>query len=609
MFKFLIEKIYSKIELVVLLALSLARYNFFISFELLNALVAKGMKHIILCPGSRSGPLALAAASLSKRKKLTLITSIDERSAAFLALGISAASGKVTGVITTSGSAVANLLPAAVEADRSCHPLLFLTADRPLRLKECGANQSVNQQDFLKSVCRHFDESPKEGIHLITKEKLKSLVEKSFEMAIKIPGPVHLNLAYEEPLYPSGFDQTEVLKDWETDGFSKNEIVQQKYDSCLNVPDQNVPILNPFDLGIVIVGPWRGKAKQLESFRNSLRQWQDFTGWPIFADPLSGVANDQKGLINHWELLISSGFLNDFKEIQVLRLGPISSSRELQFWLEKPGKNQLLIKEGDYRNLDPIGGATQFCHGFSFWLKQFFKSFSNSPAVNQEIKNEKFTTKLIKYDLLINNWLDERLFLNRSITEPALARYLSRILPNSLPVMLASSSPIRDWLTYSDYGATSRRCFGFRGASGIDGTLSMGMGLSIVMGRMVLVTGDLALLHDTNGWLFSKNKNISLIVIMIDNGGGGIFNQLNIDRIEEGDFEEIFTMPQHVCPLTLVNAYGIKYKQVACLDDLEQAIEWSLSLSTNVLIRVCTNSIEDHKLRVSLRDELKRTLS
>ena len=175
--------------------------------------------------------------------------------------------------------------------------------------------------------------------------------------------------------------------------------------------------------------------------------------------------------------------------------------------------------------------------------------------------------------------------------------------------MLASSSPIRDWLSYSGEGAFTRRCFGFRGASGIDGTLSMGMGLSIIMGRMILVTGDLALLHDTNGWLFSKDKNISLIVIMIDNGGGGIFNQLNIDTIQEGDFKEIFLMPQQVCHLTLAKAYGLKYKQVACLDDLEQAIEWSFSLSTNVLIRVCTNSVEDHKLRVSLREDLKRTLS
>ena len=210
------------------MAISLARYNFFISLELLKTLVAKGVKYFVLCPGSRSGPLALAAASLSKRKELTLITSIDERSAAFLALGISAASGQVSCVITTSGSAVANLLPAAVEADRSCHPLLFLTADRPLRLKECGANQAVNQQDFLKSVCRHFDESPKEGIHLISKERLTSLVEKSFEMASNKPGPVHINLAYEEPLHPCEIDQKKVLDGWGFEGFLKDKITSNK---------------------------------------------------------------------------------------------------------------------------------------------------------------------------------------------------------------------------------------------------------------------------------------------------------------------------------------------------------------------------------------------
>jgi len=567
------------------------------------------MKCIVLCPGSRSAPLALAAASLSEKKELTLITSIDERSAAFLALGISAASGELTAVITTSGSAVANLLPAAVEADRSCHPLLFLSADRPLRLKDCGANQAVNQQDFLKSVCRHFDESPREGIHLISKERLKSLVEKAFEMAIKMPGPVHINLAYEEPLHPCVLDQKKVLDGWEIDGFFGENIISRNDEFINDFPPLQLPKLDPFSLGIIIIGPWRGKVNQLFSFRMALEKWQQFTGWPIFADPLSGVENNQKGLIYHWDLLFSTDLFETTKDIQVLRLGPLPPSRELEAWLEKNKKNQLLITEGDCRNLDPIGASTQFSEGLSYWVMKYFESLGNKPASHKKNISEKFTSELKKHDLFINDWLDKKLFLNGLISEPALARSLPRLLPNSIPVMLASSSPIRDWLSYSGQGAFLRRCFGFRGASGIDGTLSMGMGLSIIMGRMILVTGDLALLHDTNGWLFSKDRTTSLIVIMIDNGGGGIFNQLNIDKIQEGDFEEIFLMPQRVCPLTLAKAYGVKSKQVACLDDLEQAIEWSLSLSTNVLIRVCTNSVEDHKLRVSLRDDLKKTFS
>ena len=131
------------------MAISLARYNFFISLELLKALVARGLKYIVLCPGSRSGPLALAAAALSKFNNLEVTTCIDERSAAFLGLGISTAIGKATVVVTTSGTAVAHLLPAAIEADRSTQPILFITADRPKRLKDCGSNQTVNQEDFL----------------------------------------------------------------------------------------------------------------------------------------------------------------------------------------------------------------------------------------------------------------------------------------------------------------------------------------------------------------------------------------------------------------------------------------------------------------------------
>ena len=127
---------------------------------LLQALISQGLQELVLCPGSRSAPLAIAAGCLAEQDAIRLHTAIDERSAAFLALGLATGSGSPTVVITTSGSAVANLLPAAVEADRSCQPLLLLTADRPQRLKNCGANQTVNQEDFLAPVCRWVGSGP-----------------------------------------------------------------------------------------------------------------------------------------------------------------------------------------------------------------------------------------------------------------------------------------------------------------------------------------------------------------------------------------------------------------------------------------------------------------
>ena len=165
----------------------------------------------MLCPGSRSSPLALAAGELAESGLLSLYNSIDERSAAFLALGLSTAIGKATAVITTSGTAVANLMPAAVEADRSCQPLLLLTADRPYRLKNCGANQTVNQEEFLCSVCRCIEHGPSEGIHKLDNEMLIDLVDRVWQRAHNFAGPVHVNFPIEEPLLASELEQEDLF--------------------------------------------------------------------------------------------------------------------------------------------------------------------------------------------------------------------------------------------------------------------------------------------------------------------------------------------------------------------------------------------------------------
>tara|TARA_Y100001968_G_C19369125_1_gene724132 strand:- start:27 stop:578 length:552 start_codon:yes stop_codon:yes gene_type:complete len=173
------------------------------------------MKYLVLCPGSRSGPLALAAGGLVESYDLKLITSIDERSAAFLALGISTATGRATAVVTTSGSAVGNLLPAAIEADRSCQPLIFLTADRPERLKNCGANQTVNQEEFLKPVCRWVEQCSPQGFHLCSLPDLEELVNRVWTSSHEFPGPVHCNIPFEEPLHPSLFEQKAIWNNWQ----------------------------------------------------------------------------------------------------------------------------------------------------------------------------------------------------------------------------------------------------------------------------------------------------------------------------------------------------------------------------------------------------------
>ena len=194
--------------------------------------------------------------------------------------------------------------------------------------------------------------------------------------------------------------------------------------------------------------------------------------------------------------------------------------------------------------------------------------------------------------------LRQRLPLQGAVNEPALAHWLPLLLPPKLPVMLAASSPVRDWLVWGGLQAHNRRCYSFRGASGIDGTLSLAMGLALELGPLVLVTGDLALLHDSNGWLHAAQCDPPLLVLLIDNQGGGTFQQL---PIESRQFDRLFAMPQRVNPLALAAAHGIEGRQVACLEDLPAALDWGLAQGRPALLRLATDRGADASLRSQLR--------
>jgi 2-succinyl-5-enolpyruvyl-6-hydroxy-3-cyclohexene-1-carboxylate synthase len=184
----------------------LARRNLEAALLLLKALMEQGLSQAVLCPGSRSGALALALGVLEPHG-LALYTAIDERSAAFFALGLARATGKAVAVVTTSGTAVANLLPAAVEADYGAIPLLLISADRPSRLKGCGANQTVNQESFLAASVRWFGQGDGTGLAAMTDAAIAALARQAWSATRSpglAPGPVHLNLPFAEPLHAGG---------------------------------------------------------------------------------------------------------------------------------------------------------------------------------------------------------------------------------------------------------------------------------------------------------------------------------------------------------------------------------------------------------------------
>jgi 2-succinyl-5-enolpyruvyl-6-hydroxy-3-cyclohexene-1-carboxylate synthase len=566
--------------------------------RLLQALQACGLRRLVLCPGSRSGPLAVAA-GLLEPSGLELFTGVDERSAAFLALGLGRADGHAAAVVTTSGTAVANLLPAAVEADHGAIPLLLLSADRPQRLKGIGANQTVNQERFLEPSTRLALSADPRGLAAMAPAALEALAQRAWAAAHAAPaGPVHLNLPLEEPLHAAlaELEQLAAAPPDPRPAPPPPPAATAAVMAAAALPSAPSP-LDPHRPGAVVVGPWRGALAQLPAFAEALARWQAATGWPVLADGLSGLRGTPGlRLIHSYDLLLEAGHGLP-PAPQLLRLGPMPASRRLQQWIAAVGGPQLLITEADPRNLDASASASQrWGQGLLQWLRAQ-PPLPALPAAPTLVWAEPWW----RADAAAQGHLDTLLAAGGG--EPAIARALSRLLPQGLPVMLASSSPVRDWETFAAADAPQRPLIGFRGASGIDGTLSLAAGLALGTGALVLVSGDLALLHDSHGWLWLQQlaqRGVRLTVVLIDNGGGGIFEQLPIRADGPLDFERLFAMPQAVDQLALAAAHGVPGRRLQDLAALPDALAWALPQPL-ALVELRTDRRADARLRQELR--------
>jgi 2-succinyl-5-enolpyruvyl-6-hydroxy-3-cyclohexene-1-carboxylate synthase len=571
--------------------------------ELLQALQAKGLRKLVLCPGSRSGPLAVAA-SLLEGRGLKIYTAIDERSAAFFALGLARATGKPVAVVTTSGTAVANLLPALVEADLGTIPLVLLTADRPQRLKNCGANQTVPQETFLEPCCRWVGLGAPEGLAAMDPASLRGLAVKGMAAASGLgtepAGPVHLNLPLEDPLHGDS-DALSWLRDWRPEGGFSSEEHPEPSSAGATLSGWGEVNLDPDQPGVVVAGPWRGSASSWAGHLEAIERWHKRTGWPLLADALSGLRGIAPSpQVAGYDLVLSEGF-DGLEGGQVLRLGPLPASRRLQSWLERQAGPQVLVSEGDPRPLDPLRCIQgQWSGGLAQWpaLAKAGPGYASPAAL--ALRDRWLHLEALVQGLL-NSTLPEP-WTEAPCEEPWLARRLSQVLPAGVAVMLANSSPVRDWESFSDPAAAGRPIFSFRGASGIDGTLSIACGLAEALGHLVLVSGDLALLHDSNGWLWCPQLRGQLLVVLVDNGGGGIFEQLAIRPPQPDllDFDRLFAMPQGVDPRALARAHGVPSQNVQHMGELEPALTWGLAQPI-ALLRVVTDRRADAAKRRQLR--------
>jgi 2-succinyl-5-enolpyruvyl-6-hydroxy-3-cyclohexene-1-carboxylate synthase len=552
------------------------------------------------------------AAALLEARGLVLHTALDERSAAFLALGLGAAEGVPAAVITTSGSAVAHLLPACVEADHGAIPMLLLSADRPARLKGCGANQSVNQETFLHGSCRWFGQGAATGLASQDGAALDALAREAYRWSVgscgPLPaGPVHLNLPFEEPLHPDAAALAALAAAAALNAGAGAAARSTGVPfSPSPLPAAFLPRLDPDRPGVVVAGPWRGSPARWPGHLQALIRWQRRSGWPVLADPLSGLwGQPGLALVAGYDLLLEAPE-SALAAPQVLRLGSLPASRRLERWLESLRADQVLVSEGDPRPLDPLRLVrAQFPLGLEAWLAALARSGTDdqvlltaAPSPSSGDLAHAWQQAVARLQALIERQLAPAATSEASISEPALARQLSRLLPPELPLMLANSSPVRDWACFADPAAAFRPVFGFRGASGIDGTLSEACGIAEALGACLLLSGDLALLHDANGWLWRSQLRGRLTVVVIDNGGGGIFEQLPIrtERSDLVDFERLFVMPQPLDPLLLAHAHGVPARRVASAVSLPSDLAWALAQPFSLLV-VRTDRRHDAELR------------
>ncbi|MCX8064155.1 MAG: 2-succinyl-5-enolpyruvyl-6-hydroxy-3-cyclohexene-1-carboxylic-acid synthase [Candidatus Hydrogenedentes bacterium] len=566
---------------------------------LIEELVRNGVKGFCLSPGSRSTPLAIAVSEIGD---VDHIVHFDERASAFYALGWAKATGKPIALICTSGTAVANYLPAVVEASLARVPLLVLTADRPPELLQCGANQAIDQTGIFGGYVRWSFTLPCPD-SAISSAVVLTTIDHAIFRALRAPaGPVHINCMFREPLEPvpiEGDIPNGYLKPIE------NWLSSDAPFTTWNTPEshlttqQEIFILDKLEnvkKGLLIIGELRRELEIKSAF--NLAQ---SIHWPVFPDVTSGLRLGNKtefSVCYYDQLLLSPEFVEIFNPQFVLHIGGTITSKRLLEFLEKKRPEYMLVTDHPLRS-DPIHRVTyrfetdlvKFCS----WLAPAMRRRDVYPWGREIIE----LCGVI--DGVISKWVDECDELNE-ITVP---RFISQWKTEVSDLFLGNSMPIRDADMYGSIDGTDGLVFANRGASGIDGNIATSAGFSYGRGRVVTaIVGDLSALHDLNSLSMLTKEGVKVILIIVNNDGGGIFSFLPISAYPE-TFEKYFGVPhgynfEYICKM-----FGLDYIATKDKEELKTLYIEALKRGKSCVIEVPTNRPENLKLHRELQERIK----
>jgi 2-succinyl-5-enolpyruvyl-6-hydroxy-3-cyclohexene-1-carboxylate synthase len=517
--------------------------SFSAAWWVVDDLVRFGMEHACVSPGSRSTPIALA---LWRHPHVEVHVHLDERASAFFALGLAMASGRPVGVASTSGTAVAELFPAVVEASMSRTTLVLLTADRPPELRGVGANQTIAQPGVFGSFVRASVDAPVPGDEP-REERWHELVVEATRAAMgPPPGPIHLNLPFREPLVPG--DVT--LRASEPSG-SEHAIVAgpepeelEAFRGAIASTDRGVILA-----GLMRESPW------------SLAELSQRSRWPLIAEPTSG--HRAPGALRAGQFLLADErFPSSHTPDVVLQFGAAPTSRAGLELVRRA--DTLLIVDQDHLVADPHRRAS---------LTLRVEAAALEAELTEALESRAETTWWQAWhdaDDVARAAVDAELDRDDRPFEGRVARDLAASLPDGSTLVVGSSMPVRDLDAFMA-PREGLRVLANRGASGIDGFVSTALGVAASRAPMTALCGDLTLLHDVGSLLWSARRGHDAVFVVPNNDGGVIFSFLPQRELPE--FEELFTTPHGLDLASICTAAGAGHARVGRAVDLVPAVE------------------------------------
>lgn len=584
---------------------------------LLDELVRCGVRDVCICPGSRSTPLVVAA---SEDSRIRCHLQLDERSAGFFALGIGKATERPAAVITTSGTAVANLAPAVVEANRSEAPLLLLTADRPRGVREVDANQTADQVHLFGRHARAFYDVPDARVEDGALRRLRALACRAYGEATGVPpGPVHVNIPFSPPLEPSTLDEAlpEGFSDehplaalGRPDGTPYVQVEPRGQEADRATVELLATRLQEADRPLVVAGPTNRPVDG-----GAARRLARALSLPLLADPLSGarfVASAEGPVLARYDLYLRAPEVRAVLAPDlVVRVGRRPTSQAVEELIQEAlGVEQIVVDPGGVWKDHPSAASRYLRVEPAPLLDAVRRTLEEDPGAEAAGRRGSTWGESWRAAEEAARRSVRRAFMGEPF-EGAVVHEVSAAVPAGGVLFIGSSLPVRDLDAFGAVRELPLRAIGNRGASGIDGGVSTAVGAAVGSGHpVVAVLGDLSLFHDLNGLFSAAREGAPVILVVINNDGGGLFHFLPI-REHEPAFTPWFATPHGLDFSHAARLHGLPFRQVeldggpggqedadVLLPGLRRAVREAVHAGDPVVLEVRTDREENRQRRL-----------